>query len=69
MTGDQIAGSAGLLLMALVLIQRLVTRQIPMGTVVRMALIWLVIILVAITAVWLLQPYLHRYLTYYILSD
>lgn len=63
-TGDQIAGSIGISLMALVLIQRLVTRQIPMGTVVRMALIWLVIILVAIAAVWLLQPYLHhRYLT------
>jgi len=62
-TGDQIAGSAALLLMALVLIQRLVSRQIPLRTVLRMALIWLVIILAAITAVWLLQPHLHRHLT------
>jgi hypothetical protein len=62
-TGDQIAGSAALLLMALVLIQRLVSRQIPIGTVVRMALIWVVVILIAIVAVWLLQPYLHSYLT------
>jgi hypothetical protein len=63
LTGDQIAGSIGVSLMALVLIQRLGTRQIPMGTVIRMALIWFAIILVAIATVWLLQPYLHGYLT------
>jgi hypothetical protein len=63
LTGEQIAGSLGISLMALALIQRLVSRQIPVGTILRMALIWLGVILLAIAAVWLLQPYLHHYLT------
>lgn len=63
LSGDQIASGIGLSLMALVLIQRLVSRQIPTGTMLRMAAIWMAIILAAAAAVWLIQNYGHRNLT------
>jgi hypothetical protein len=63
MSGEQIASAIGLTLMLLVLIQRLVSREIASGAIIRMTVIWAAIILAAVAAVWLFQNYMHHNLT------
>ena len=63
MTGDQVAGVIGIMMMLLVVIQRLMSQEIETRTLLRMALIWLVIIVGTVLAVSFLAPYLHLNLT------
>ncbi len=55
MSGDQIAGSIGIALMLVLVLSGLLSRRIPHGKLLRMAVMWILIVAVITAVVMLLQ--------------